>query len=169
MVDFLTNCAEADFLSFLKERLPSGYGERVALASPRVSYPLILQRARRLIAHRFALVGDAWHVIHPLAGQGLNLGLRDAMILAKQVSEAIALGLSPGDSTVLESYHRLRLADVGAFLGVTHGLNSLFSNESRFLKRAARLGFGILNHMTPLKRMATRHAMGVVGVPGLQS
>ena len=100
---------------------------------PRWSYPLNLTHAKRYVAPRLALAGDAAHAIHPLAGQGFNLGIRDAAMLAELVVDRARLGLDIGDDDVLVHYQRRRRFDSVVLIGVTDGLNRLFSNDSQGL------------------------------------
>ena len=114
----------------------------IAIAGPRRAYPLGLSVARSFIAERIALVGDAAHVIHPIAGQGLNMGLRDIAALAESVVDAVRLGLDPGSAAVLERYQRWRRFDTMAMGVATDGLNRLFSNRSDVLRLARDVGLG---------------------------
>jgi len=132
-------------------------------AGRRWSYPLSLMHAERYIAHRLALVGDAAHVIHPIAGQGLNLGLRDVAALAETVVEARRLGLDLGDATVLARYQQWRRFDNTVLMIATDGLNRLFSNDLAPLRLARDVGLAAVNRLPPLKRLFMRHAMGLVG------
>ncbi len=132
-------------------------------AGRRWSYPLSLMHAERYVAHRLALVGDAAHVIHPIAGQGLNLGLRDVAALAETVVEARRLGLDPGDAAVLARYQQWRRFDNTVLMIATDGLNRLFSNDSAPLRLARDVGLAAVNRLPPLKRFFMRHAMGLVG------
>jgi 2-octaprenyl-6-methoxyphenol hydroxylase len=140
----------------------------VTLAGPRRAYPLGLWMARSFIAERMALVGDAAHVIHPIAGQGLNMGLRDVAALAEAVVDAARLGLDPGDVTVLERYQRWRRFDTMTMGVSTDGLNRLFSNRSDVLRLVRDVGLGIVDRLPPVKRMFMREAAGLAGdVPKL--
>lgn len=132
-------------------------------AGRRWSYPLSLMHAARYIGHRLALVGDAAHVIHPIAGQGLNLGLRDVAALAETVVEARRLGLDPGDATVLARYQQWRRFDNTVLMIATDGLNRLFSNDLGPVRLARDMGLAAVNRLPPLKRLFMRHAMGLVG------
>lgn len=136
---------------------------RIRVAGRRWRYPLGLQLAQGTVAQRLALVGDAAHVIHPIAGQGLNLGLRDIAALAEVVVDARRLGLDVGSGTVLEGYERWRRFDNLALVAVTDGLNRLFSNDLGPLRLARDLGLAAVDRMPPLKRLFMRHAMGLVG------
>lgn len=132
-------------------------------AGRRWSYPLSLMHAERYIAHRLALVGDAAHVIHPIAGQGLNLGLRDVAALAETVVEARRLGLDPGDANVLARYQQWRRFDNTVLMIATDGLNRLFSNDLAPVRLVRDVGLAAVNRLPPLKRLFMRHAMGLVG------
>jgi len=132
-------------------------------AGRRWSYPLSLMHAERYIAHRLALVGDAAHGIHPIAGQGLNLGLRDVAALAETVVEARRLGLDPGDVSVLARYQQWRRFDNTVLMIATDGLNRLFSNDLAPVRLVRDVGLAAVNRLPPLKRLFMRHAMGLVG------
>jgi 2-octaprenyl-6-methoxyphenol hydroxylase len=135
----------------------------LAPTGPRWSYPLELSWAWRITAPRLALVGDAAHAIHPLAGQGLNLGLRDAAALAESVVDAARLGLDIGASDVLARYARRRRFDALTMSVTTDGLNRLFSNDIMPLRAARDLGLAAVERMPALKRLFMRHAMGLLG------
>lgn len=130
------------------------------LEGPRWSYPLSFQLARRLTAPRLALIGDAAHAIHPIAGQGLNLGLRDVQRLAAEVAAPMRLGLDPGAPQVLQLYAAGRRFDTVLMGLVTDGLNRLFSNGDPGLRLLRGLGLSTVDRLPPLKRLLMRHAMG---------
>ncbi|HYM17081.1 MAG TPA: FAD-dependent monooxygenase [Micropepsaceae bacterium] len=153
---------EAAFAEEARARFGNHLGE-VAPVGPRWSYPLRLYLARAYVKPRFALVGDAAHTIHPLAGQGLNLGLKDVAALAETVLDAARLGLDFGGLDVLKRYERWRRFDSFVLAGVTDGLNRLFSNEFVPLRLARDLGLGIVDQIPPLRRFFMRHAGGDVG------
>ncbi len=158
---------DAEFRDALEKRFGLHLGE-ITLAGPRRAYPLGLWVARDFVAERLALVGDAAHVIHPIAGQGLNMGLRDVAALAEAIVDAARLGLDPGDATVLERYQRWRRFDTLAMGVSTDGLNRLFSNRSDVLRLVRDVGLGIVDRLPPLKRMFIREAAGLTGeVPKL--
>ena len=129
----------------------------------RWSYSLRFHLARSYVKPRFALAGDAAHGIHPIAGQGLNLGLKDAAALADVVLEAVSLGLDPGGLDVLSRYERWRRFDSFTLATAMDGLNRLFSNDVAPLRLARDLGLGIVDRIGPLRRFLMRHAGGDVG------
>jgi 2-octaprenyl-6-methoxyphenol hydroxylase len=158
---------DAAFRDELEKRFGLHLGD-IALAGPRRAYPLGLWVARSFIAERMALVGDAAHVIHPIAGQGLNMGLRDVAALAEAAVDAARLGLDAGDATVLERYQRWRRFDTMAMGVSTDVLNRLFSNQSDALRLVRDIGLGLVDRLPPLKRMFMREAAGLSGeVPKL--
>ncbi len=133
------------------------------VAGPRWSYPLALLHAERYVDHRLALVGDAAHAIHPIAGQGLNMGLRDVAALAEVLVDARRLGLDIGSTQVLQRYQRWRRFDNTVLMFATDGLNRLFSNNVAPVRLARDLGLAAVDALPPLKRLFMRHAMGLVG------
>ena len=146
--------ARARFGSYLGKASPEG---------PRWSYPLSLQLAREYVRPRLALVGDAAHAIHPLAGQGYNLGMRDVAALADVLVEGRRLGLDIGALNVLERYQRWRRFDNTALAVMTDGLNRLFSNDIPPLRIARDIGLGLVNRFGPARRLFMRQAAGAVG------
>lgn len=139
----------------------------IALETPVRAYPVAFGIARRFVAPRLALLGDAAHVIHPIAGQGLNLGLKDAAALAEAVVDAVRLGLDPGGDDVLSAYERARRFDTVAMGVVTDGLNRLFSNDVLPVRLARDLGLGIVDRLPALKRFFIREAAGLSAGPRL--
>ena len=126
-----------------------------------MGFPLRLQIARDFIAPRLALVGDAAHVVHPIAGQGLNLGLKDVAALAEVVIEAIRLGLDHGSADVLGRYQAWRRLDTSAMAAMTDGLNRLFSNDVAPIRALRDLGLGLVDRAGPIKSALIRTAAGV--------
>jgi len=151
----------------LERRFGLRLGE-IEAVGPRHAYPLGLAVARSFVAERLALIGDAAHVIHPIAGQGLNLGLRDVAALAEVIVDAARLGLDPGGPDVLERYQRWRRFDTMAMGVATDGLNRLFSNRSDALRLVRDVGLGLVDRAPALKRLFIREAAGLTGeVPKL--
>jgi 2-octaprenyl-6-methoxyphenol hydroxylase len=126
-------------------------------------YPLRFHLARSYVKPRFALAGDAAHGIHPIAGQGLNLGLKDAAALAEVLVEAARVGLDPGSVAVLARYERWRRFDSLTMAAATDGLNRLFSNDIAPVRFARDLGLGIVDQIGPLRRFFMHHAGGDIG------
>jgi 2-octaprenyl-6-methoxyphenol hydroxylase len=158
---------EAEFHGELERRFGLHLGEVKALDKPR-AFPLGYFVARSFIGKRLALVGDAAHVIHPIAGQGLNMGLKDVAALAEVVVDAARLGIDPGQADVLERYQRWRRFDTMAMGFATNSLNFLFSNESTLLRTVRDIGLGLVDRAPPLKDMFIRQAAGLAGeVPRL--
>lgn len=153
---------DAEFQAELMSRFGDFLGE-VKVVSKRFGYPLTLQHASRYIDLRLALVGDAAHGMHPVAGQGMNFGLRDVAALIEKVVEARRLGVDVGAATVLEGYQKWRRFDNVLMLGMTDGLVRLFSNDIAPLRLARTAGMAVVNRLPGLKRFFMRHAMGDVG------
>lgn len=150
------------FLGEVAERFGDDLGE-LALEGPRWSYPLSLVMAERYTADRLALVGDAARGIHPIAGQGWNLALRDVAALAEIVVDRLRLGLDPGDALALERYAGWRRFDSMALVAVTDGLNRLFGNDLLPVRLAREAGLALVDRVPPIKRLFMQHAMGLVG------
>jgi 2-octaprenyl-6-methoxyphenol hydroxylase len=163
----ITALGEAEFHDELEKRFGLQLGEIKALDKPR-AFPLGYFVARSFIAERLALVGDAAHVIHPIAGQGLNMGLKDVAALAEVVVDAARLGIDPGQADVLDRYQRWRRFDTMAMGLATNSLNLLFSNESSLLRTVRDIGLGLVDRAPPLKSLFIRQAAGLSGeVPRL--
>jgi 2-octaprenyl-6-methoxyphenol hydroxylase len=158
----IMEAGEDRFLDELTKRFGFRLGE-IALAGPRQSFPLDLQIARSFVADRLALIGDAAHVVHPLAGQGLNIGMRDVAALTETVVEAARLGLDIGAVLQLERYQRWRRFDSAFSAAIMDGLNRLFSNDSAPLRALRDLGLGLVDRAPPLKRFLAREAAGGTG------
>jgi len=135
----------------------------VAAAGPRWSYPLRLVHAERYIDTRLVLVGDAAHGIHPIAGQGYNLGVRDIAALVEVMVDARRLGLDVGGADTLERYAQWRRADNFTMVAATDLLNRLFSNDIAPLRLVRDAGLAAVNRVPALRKFFVRHAMGLVG------
>jgi 2-octaprenyl-6-methoxyphenol hydroxylase len=156
-----------DFHVELEQRFKLHLGEINVIGARRV-HPLGFFVARSFVAERIALIGDAAHVIHPIAGQGLNMGLKDVAALAEVIVDAVRLGLDPGAATALERYQRWRRFDTMAMGLATDGLNRLFSNRSDVLRLARDVGLGLVDRVPNLKHLFIREAAGLLGeVPKL--
>ncbi len=161
-VPALLSLDAADMLEEIERRFGLELGG-LALESAVVAMPLGFGVARRFVAERLVLLGDAAHLIHPIAGQGLNLGLKDVAALAEIIVDAARLGLDVGAADVLEAYERARRLDTVAMGVVTDGLNRLFSNDATPLRLARDLGLGLVDRMPRLKRFLIREAAGLAG------
>ena len=159
--------SDEEFHAALERRFGLHLGE-IKAQGPRRAFPLGLMVARSFIAERVALIGDAAHVIHPIAGQGLNMGLKDVAALAEAIVDAARLGLDPGGAGVLDRYQRWRRFDTMAMGVATDSLNRLFSNRSDILRALRDLGMGLVDRAPVLKQLFIREAAGLVGdVPRL--
>jgi 2-octaprenyl-6-methoxyphenol hydroxylase len=150
------------FAAELTKRFGDALGP-LTLIGRRWVYPLSLCHAERYVDRRLALVGDAAHAIHPIAGQGFNLGLRDIAALAEVLGEARDLGLDFGSVTTLARYQRWRGFDSAALIVATDALNRLFSTDFQPVRMLRGLGLAAVNRTPALKKIFMRHAMGTVG------
>jgi len=163
----LVGLNDNEFHDELERRFGLHLGEIKVLDRPR-AFPLGYFVARSFVGERLALVGDAAHVIHPIAGQGLNMGLRDVAALAEVIVDATRLGMDPGQADVLERYQRWRRFDTMAMGLATNSLNLLFSNQSTLLRTVRDIGLGLVDRTPPLKGLFIRQAAGLAGeVPRL--
>jgi len=162
LVPMLLKLDDEAFGKEIERRFGLSLGQ-VRPLGPRFSYPLTMVLADTYVRERFALTGDAAHGIHPIAGQGFNLGVRDVAALAEVLVDAARAGLDLGSMEVLERYARWRRFDNLLLSTFMDGLTRLFSTDFAPLRMARDLGFAIFNRTMPLKRLAMRHAMGVVG------
>jgi 2-octaprenyl-6-methoxyphenol hydroxylase len=160
--DRIMALTDGEFLEELRSRFGEHLGQ-VTLAGPRQSWPLSLFLAQRMVGERLALVGDAAHVVHPIAGLGFNLGLRDAAALAEAVTAQVRLGLDPGGPSALANYERWRRSDTMAVAVACDGLNRLFSNDVQALRLVRDFGLSIVEKTSPLKRFFMREAAGMSG------
>ncbi len=153
---------ENAYLDHLRPRFGSFLGE-ISLAGERFTYPLGLSLAQSMVADRVALVADAAHGVHPIAGQGLNAGLKDVAALAEVVTEAKRRGEDIGSVTVLETYQQWRRFDVATLAMATDGFNRLFSNDNPLLRGMRDLGMGLVQSIPALRRGFIREAAGLTG------
>jgi 2-octaprenyl-6-methoxyphenol hydroxylase len=137
------------------------YFGSIRIASKRWTYPLTALKVDRLIHTRYALVGDAAHGMHPIAGQGVNVGWQDAQVFSDVLSHAQKLGLDIGGLSTLQEYEKKRLPDHKAMLIAMDGLQRLFANNSRILHYVRNAGFAVVNNLPPLKKIFMRKAMGI--------
>jgi 2-octaprenyl-6-methoxyphenol hydroxylase len=167
MGEAILAASQEEFVAELTKRFGHRLGE-ISLAGSRQSFALDLQIARSFVADRLALIGDAAHVVHPLAGQGFNIGVRDVAALAEIIVESARLGLDIGGATQLERYERWRRFDSAFSAAVMDGLNRLFSNDSAPLRVLRDLGLGLIDRAPGVKRFLVREAAGATGnVPRL--
>lgn len=160
VADALVAGDEFTFMLELERRFGPVFGA-LHLDSPRVAYPLGLKLARSFVAPRLALAGDAAHGIHPIAGQGLNLGFKDAAALAEAVVDAARLGLDIGGVDVLTRYERWRRFDTAQMGVVTDILNRLFSNDMAPVRALRSFGLGVVDRLPAVKRYFIDEAAGV--------
>ena len=158
---------DAAFLAELQQRFGGKLG-LLELAGGRASFPLGMQLARTFIGPHLALIGDAAHTVHPIAGQGLNLALRDIAALSECVVDGARAGLACGDFTILERYQAWRRFDSTLSAGAFDAINRLFSNDVALLRSAREVGLGLVDRSAVLKRFFIHEAAGLSGdVPRL--
>ncbi len=158
LAGYLQGLVPEAFTAEMQKVFGPALGE-LRLESKLWAYDLSIQLPKTTVKGRFVLIGDAAHVMHPVAGQGFNLGLRDTMDLAGALAETHALGLDP--LSAMDAYARARKVDTYSMLGITHGLIRLFSNNLNSLGLLRGLGLGVVNRLPPVKRLLARHAMGI--------
>jgi 2-octaprenyl-6-methoxyphenol hydroxylase len=152
---------EEEFLQEISERV-GGYLGKIISSDTRFSYPLSLLHAKKYTAERVVLIGDAAHGMHPIAGQGVNLGFRDVAVLSALISKNFVLGLDIGGAGLLSEYESLRKCDSIIMLAGMDILNRLFCNNTLPVRAARDVGLWAVGKMPPLKRFFMRHAMGLV-------
>lgn len=162
LANYLVNLDEETFVDELHRRF-DGYLGDLEVIGPRFCYPLGLQHAYRYTDPRIALIGDAAHGMHPIAGQGLNMGIRDVAALAEILVEARRLGRDIGGSDVLAEYEQWRRFDNTVMLAVTDVTNRLFSNDVAPVRWARDIGLAVVQKIPPLKKTFMSHAMGYAG------
>jgi 2-octaprenyl-6-methoxyphenol hydroxylase len=153
---------DAAYLDVLRPRFGDFLGD-ISLAGKRWTYPLALSMTQSFVGPRLALLGDAAHAMHPIAGQGLNAGLKDVAALAEVLTDARRRGEDIGRPEVLDRYQRWRRFDTATLLLATDVFNRLFSNDNGFLRLARDLGMGAVNAMPGLRRRFIREAAGLTG------
>lgn len=154
------SASDADLATMLTEASGRVLG-KLAPAGARGQFPLAAQHAERYVLPGIALIGDAAHTIHPLAGQGANLGLQDAAQLADVLEAAVTAGRSPGDRPTLRRYERARKGANATMLHFMTGLNRLFATDSRLLARLRTAGMQVFNRSGPIREHAVRVALGI--------
>ena len=158
--DAIAALPDAAFLDVLRPRFGDFLGP-IGLAGQRFSYPLSLSLADAYVAPRIALVGDAAHGVHPIAGQGLNLGLRDVAALAETLVEALRRGEDPGSDPVLERYQGWRRFDATRLALGMDAVNTLFASDNPLLRAARGIGMGMVTAIPALRRGFMRQAAGL--------
>lgn len=153
---------DAGFLAEVETRVAGRLGS-IEVVGPRQSWPLEMHLARAYIAPRFALVGDAAHGVHPIAGQGVNLAFRDVAALSEIVADSLRLGLDPGNMESLGRYERWRRFDSFVSAAAFDGLNRLFSNDVMLVRAARDFGLGLVDRLPGLKRRLVAEAAGLAG------
>ena len=154
--------SDADFKTELSNHLGDWTGD-FDIIGERHSYPFSLLHAHSYTAHRFALVGDAAHGMHAIAGQGFNLGIRDVAVLADIIIDAMGTGQDIGGAMTLEAYDSWRRFDIISLEAITNGLNALFSNDNPTLRLGRGAGMALLDKTTAPKQFFMKHAMGMMG------
>lgn len=153
---------DADFIEVLRPRFGDFLGD-IALSGERFTYPLSLSIANHFVSERVALVGDAAHGIHPIAGQGLNAGLRDVAALTQVLTEASQRGEDIASAAVLARYQEWRRFDTATLALATDATNRLFSNDNPLLRCVRDLGMGAINALPGVRRAMIREAAGLTG------
>ncbi|MEX0370067.1 MAG: FAD-dependent monooxygenase, partial [Tateyamaria sp.] len=153
---------DTDYMTMLKPRFGDFLGD-IKLTGQRYTYPLSLSLAQNLVKDRIALIGDAAHGVHPIAGQGLNAGMRDIAALAQVITDATRRGEDPGSTAVLHRYEEWRRFDNTALAIATDGFNRLFSNDNAMVRSVRDMGMGIVNAIPGMRRGFMREAAGLTG------
>ncbi len=154
--------SDADFAAEARAAM-GGFLGAVELGAPRSSYPLGFHHAATITAQRLALAGDAAHAVHPIAGQGLNLGFRDAAALAQVLIEGVRLGLDPGDRQLLDRYQRWRALDSFSVAAATDSLTRIYAIPGRSASAVRRFGMGLIDRIGPVRNRLMAEARGTSG------
>ena len=162
MADYLTKMEEVDFTYHLSRKLNGMIGT-FQLTGNRYCYPLNLFQAENYTAPRSVLIGDAAHAIHPIAGQGVNLGYRDVAVMTEILSDAARLGQDLGSPALLAHYQQWRRFDATSMTVTTDSLNRLFSSDSLWVRQVRRAGMAAFSRISPLKSFFMQAAMGMQG------
>ena len=158
----MTALAEADFAAEAEAAM-GGFLGKVRLLAPRATFPLGFHHAAQITGHRMALIGDAAHAMHPIAGQGVNVGYRDVAALAQVLVEGKRLGLDLGDAQLMARYQRWRSLDTFMVSLATDGLTRLYGVPGKTASAVRRFGMGLVNRIGPLKDRLTAEARGTSG------
>lgn len=153
------DCSDSELGDMLTEASDAVLG-KLTVAGPRGCFPLVAQHAHQYVQHGLALIGDAAHTIHPLAGQGANLGIADAAMLAETVNAALANGEYPADRPVLRRFERARRGENAAMMHFMTGLNRLFASDSTLLGELRRVGMTMFNRSGPIRKRVAGIALG---------
>ena len=155
-----TKLQKSEFKKMFLKKYRNLLGDLVKISEPK-KYELNVVNANLTMKNRFILIGDAAQAIHPIAGQGFNLGVRDCQVLFENISRSYELGLDPGTIIRLESYFRERIIDKYVFIGATHFLNLIFSNNFKSINKIRNMGLGIVQKSRTLKNFFMSRAMGL--------
>ena len=158
----LLSLSDEDFAAEARAAM-GGFLGTIALAAPRSTYPLGFHHAAQITAHRLALVGDSAHAIHPIAGQGLNLGFRDGAALAQVLVEGARLGLDLGDRQLLDRYQRWRSLDALSVAFATDSLTRIYAIPGRTASAVRRFGVGLIDRIAPVRNRLMAEARGTSG------
>lgn len=158
----VSKLSERAFVHEVEKQMGGMFGD-VELSAPRMVYPLKFHHSRKLVDRRLAVIGDAAHGMHPIAGQGLNLGLRDVGALVEVLTDGMRLGLEPGDAQLLDRYEKWRSLDTFMVMSVTDGLNRLFGIPGKLPSAVRRLGMGAVQRLPVLKDFFMDEARGMSG------